>query len=127
MMVERFLWSGAFEVVFMVMFVLVFSMIVLTFVRGIAEWNKNNHSPKLSVDALVVAKRTHVTHHHHGGAGQAGGGHTTSSTSYYVTFEVESKDRMEFAVRSGEYAMLAEGDQGRLWFQGTRFLEFKRM
>ena len=56
----------------------------------------------------------------------AHGFHTTSSTTYYVTFQVESGDRMEFHVSGLEYGMLAEGDTGRLTFQGTRYLSFER-
>ena len=44
----------------------------------------------------------------------------------YVTFEVESGDRMEMNVRGSEYGMLAEGDVGKLTFQGTRYLNFER-
>ena len=40
-----------------VMFVLVFGIIIVTMVRGVGEWNKNNHSPKLTVPVTVVAKR----------------------------------------------------------------------
>ena len=47
-------------------------------------------------------------------------------TSYYVTFQVESGDRMEFSVSGAEYGMLIEGDRGRLSFQGTRYLGFER-
>ena len=36
-----------------VIFVLVFGIIIVAMVRGIGEWNKNNHSPKLSVPAKV--------------------------------------------------------------------------
>ena len=56
----------------------------------------------------------------------AHGFHTTSSTTYYVTFQVERGDRMEFHVSGLEYGMLAEGDTGRLIFQGTRYLSFER-
>ena len=45
----------------------------------------------------VVAKRTEVSHHQHPNNGDMSGSHgysTTSSTSYYVTFEVDSSDRM---------------------------------
>ena len=45
---------------------------------------------------------------------------------YYVTFQVESNDRMEFEVSGTEYGMLAEGDSGELTFQGTRYLNFRR-
>lgn len=45
---------------------------------------------------------------------------------YYVTFQFESGDRMEFQVYGSEYGMLAEGDEGKLTFQGTRYLSFER-
>ena len=105
-----------------VMFVLVFGIIIVTMVRGICEWNKNNHSPKLTVPATVVSRRTAVSHHHHGNEMH----HTHTSTSYYATFQVESGDRIEFAVPGAEYGMLAEGDRGTLAFQGTRYLNFRR-
>ena len=120
---------GIIDIIFPIMFVMVFGIIIFTFVQGIAEWNKNNHSPKLTVPAAVVAKRTNVTHHHHANGGDASGAHgfhTTTSTTYYVTFQVESGDRMEFHVSGSEYGMLAEGDSGRLTFQGTRYLSFER-
>ncbi|NMA03148.1 MAG: DUF2500 domain-containing protein, partial [Clostridiales bacterium] len=44
---------------------------------------------------------------------------------YYVTFQVESGDRMEFRVSGKEYGLLAEGDVGKLTFQGTRYHEFE--
>lgn len=120
---------GIIDIIFPIMFVMVFGIIIFTFVQGIAEWNKNNHSPKLTVPAAVVAKRTNVTRHHHANGGDASGAHgfhTTTSTTYYVTFQVESGDRMEFHVSGSEYGMLAEGDSGRLTFQGTRYLSFER-
>lgn len=49
-----------------------------------------------------------------------------SSTSYYVTFQVDSGDRMELSVSGSEYGVLAEGDKGQLTFQGTRYLTFDR-
>ncbi len=115
---------GLFEVMFFLVFFLVFGVFIFTFVKGIGEWNKNNNSPRLTVDATVVAKRNQVSHHHHnhGDAGM----HTTHSTTYYVTFEVESGDRMEFHVSGQEYGMLVEGDYGRLTFQGTRYISFVR-
>lgn len=106
-----------------VIFVLVFGIIIVAMVRGIGEWNKNNHSPKLSVPAKVVSRRTAVSHHHHHGNEMH---HTHTSTSYYATFQVESGDRMEIAVSGAEYGMLAEGDRGMLTFQGTRYLSFRR-
>ena len=105
------------QIVVPVMFVLVFGIIIVTMVRGVGEWNKNNQSPKLTVPVTVVAKRSDV----HRGIETM---HTF--TSYYVTFQVESGDRMEFEVSDMEYGMLAEGDSGELTFQGTRYLSFQR-
>ena len=113
---------GIFGVLFTVVFVLVIGIFVFTIVKGIRRWNKNNHSPKLTVPATVVAKRTHVSHHHRG----TGMHHSTHSTTYYVTFQVESTDRIELMVDGYEYGMLVEGDRGKLTFQGTRYLGFER-
>jgi len=110
-----------------IIFIIVIAFFVVVFVKGIGEWNKNNHSPRLTVDATVVAKRTNVSssHHHHNHAGDMHTGCHTS-TSYYVTFQVDSGDRMEFHVNGEEYGLLIEGDFGDLSFQGTRYLGFVR-
>lgn len=110
---------GMFGVIWTLMFVLIFGMIVMMLVRNIREWNKNNHSPRLTVPAVVVTKRTDVHHHRHDG-------HTHHSTRYYAAFEVESGDRMELQLSGQEYGLLVEGDAGELTFQGTRFLGFER-
>ena len=114
---------GIFGILSTVIFVLVIGVFVVVFVKGISQWNKNNHSPRLTVPVTVVAKRTDVSHHHHAGTGMH---HTTHSTTYYVTFQVESGDRMELHVAGQEYGMLIEGDRGMLTFQGTRYLGFER-
>lgn len=101
-----------------IIFILVFGIIIFGVVGSAKEWKKNNNSPVLDVDAVVIAKRTNVSHHHQ---------NSSSSTTYYVTFEVESGDRMEFRVRGEEYGMLVEEDSGKLTFQGTRYLKFKRI
>ena len=111
------------QVMVPLMFVLVFGLMIVTLVRGIGEWNKNNHSPKLTVPVTVAAKRSDV-HRYPVSTGKAQTMHT--STSYYATFQVESGDRMEFEISDMEYGMLAEGDRGRLTFQGTRYLSFRR-
>lgn len=113
-----------FSIMFTIVFILVIGTFIVTAVKGIGQWNKNNHSPRLTVPATVVSKRTNVTRHHHGGAN--GHHHHHTSTTYYVTFQVESGDRMELHVAGHEYGLLVEGDSGRLTFQGTRYLGFKR-
>lgn len=107
-------------------FILVFGYIIVAAIRGGIQWNNNNNSPVLTVDAKVVAKRTTVDrrHHHHGD--DMSMHHMSSSTTYYVTFEMVSRDRMELRVPDREYGMLAEGDTGKLTFQGTRYKGFER-
>ena len=102
-----------------IFFVLVFGIIIIAIVNGAKQWKKNNDSPVLSVEATIVAKRTNVSYDNHDDM-------SSSSTTYYVTFEVESGDRMELRVKGAEYGMLAEQDKGKLTFQGTRYLGFKR-
>ena len=50
------------EMLFPIMFILIFIIIVFTFVKGIATWFKNNNSPRLTVSARIVAKRQNTTH-----------------------------------------------------------------
>ncbi len=105
-----------FEYMFTIAFILILGVIVIIVVKNIATWNKNNNSPRLTVEAKVMSKRTAITHHHD----------SMSSTRYYVTFQVDSGDRMELPMTGSEYGMLAEGDVGKLTFQGTRYLSFER-
>lgn len=110
---------------FPIFFFLVFGIIIAVIIKGLLQWNKNNHSPRLSVDAAVVDKYQQtdtsmhqtgvdggMTHHHH--------------TTFYAVFEVQSGDRMEFVVGRPAYSQLMPGDFGQLTFQGTRFIEFRR-
>lgn len=62
-----------FSLMFPLMFLLVFGMIIFTIVTNVRTWNKNNHSPRLTVLASVIAKRTDVSHHHHTNAADASG------------------------------------------------------
>ena len=115
------------ELFFPVIFLLIFIMIIFTFAKGISTWHKNNNSPRLTVSARIVAKRQNTTYHNQPNAGDTSGAHgyhTTSSTTYYVTFQVESGDRIEMSVSGLEYGNLTEGDEGKLTFQGTRYLQF---
>ena len=115
---------GMFNIMITIVFILVIGTFVVMLVKGISEWNKNNHSPRLTVPATIIAKRTNVSRHRHGGANSHHHHHT--STTYYVTFQVESGDRMEFHISGQEYGLLIEGDHGNLSFQGTRYLGFER-
>lgn len=107
-----------FQIMFFIMFALFAVVFIGMLVKGVGEWNKNNHSPRLTVPVTVVAKRTNVS--------RGGGEHHHTSTSYYVTFQVDSGDRLELHMSGAQYGLIVEGDRGMLTFQGTRFLDFQR-
>lgn len=95
--------------------IVVLLLLLPIIVRGISIRHKNNNSPRLSVPVKIVTKRAHIDVSN-------GDSHTT----YYVTFEAESGDRIELEVPRSEYGFMVEGDQGKLTFQGTRYLSFDR-
>ena len=113
-----------FQIMWFIVFGLILCTVIVTLIKGLKEWNNNNHSPRLTVPVTVVAKRADVTRRRHSGANNHHHYHT--STTYYVTFEVESGDRMELRLVGQEYGLLVEGDKGKLSFQGTRYLGFER-
>ena len=117
-----FFMFSIFPVIWSIMFLLIFGLIIVTIVRGLKQWNKNNHSPRLTVDARVLAKRHDVSRRRSAGEHH----HYRTVNTYYVTFEVESGDRMELQLQGHEYGLLIEGDTGKLTFQGTRYLGFER-
>ena len=112
--------EGLFFIAFFGIFFFVIVTFITVFVKGISQWSKNNHSPRLTVEARVVDKQMNTHHHHHTN------GHHHHSHSYYITFEVQSGDRMQLSVPGGEFGLLVEGDVGTLTFQGTRYLGFAR-
>ena len=105
------------EIFFAIFFVLFFCAFFFILFKNLARWHKNNTSPRLTVPAKVVSKR--VSHSHDASSNM-------SYSRYFVTFEVESGDRMELKMHGSEYGLLVEGDFGRLTFQGTRYLSFER-
>ncbi|MEK5185344.1 DUF2500 domain-containing protein [Solibacillus sp. FSL W7-1324] len=120
-------WLFNFGPIFIaIIFIIIVISIIASLFSGLKQWKKNENSPRLTVPAIVKVKRTNVTrrtHHHHDNNHHS---HSTSTT-YFVTFEFESGDRSEFHVSGKEYGMLAEGDIGKLTFQGTRYLDFSRV
>ncbi len=110
-----------FEMLFGLAFWVLLINFVLILVRNLSEWNRNNHCPVLTVQAKVAAKRSSTSLH-----SNAPNQGYTPHTVYYATFQVESGDRMELRLSGREYGLLAEGDKGRLTFQGSRFRSFER-
>lgn len=119
----RFNMFSIFNMLFPIVFLTIFGIIIFTIIKGIKEWGSNNKQPVITVVAEVVAKRGHTSR---SSSGHGSGIHSSTSTSYYATFEVESGDRIEFHVKAKEFGMLAEGDIGKLTFQGSRYHGFER-
>jgi hypothetical protein len=97
-------------------FVIILMVIMIS--KNVIEWHRNNQQPVLSQEARVVTKRTMVR-----GDGSHSGG---ARTFYYCTFELRNDRRLECRVSGNEYGLLAEGDEGTLTFQGTRYHGFQR-
>ena len=116
-----FLWfAGGFSFVSIfitVIFLIVIGSFIFMAIKGITTWSKNNQSPELIVPAEVVTKRSKTS---------GGHGDSSSSTWYYVTFQVQSGDRIELGVNGSEFGQLVEEDLGILTFQGSRYKGFER-
>ena len=112
------IFFSLFPILFAIVFFFVAFTIFRTILRNSRQWNANNAAPRLTVPARVVAKRT-----------QNSGFRCDMpmrGTSYYITFEVDSGDRMELSMEGEDFGLLAEGDVGLLTFQGSRYLGFDR-
>lgn len=112
---------GIFGAMFFIVFTIVILMFILSFARKIKQWKKNNDSPRLTVYATVVDKRKDVTYYDNPKTAIR-----SASSNYYVTFQVESGDRIALEVSREEYGIILEGDSGKLTFQGTRYISFER-
>lgn len=115
------MWSDGFGFVpffISAIFCIVIGTILFAIVKSGVEWTGNNHAPITAIQAKVAGKRTMV---------RGGSGNSSSSTSYYATFEQEETgERIELKVNGRTYGMIAEGDQGALTYQGTRYKSFER-
>ena len=82
-----FLFNGGAEIFISAVFLIVAATIVISIVKGLQTWKKNNESPRLSVEAVVAAKRAEVHTFHQPNAGDATGMHgytTTTNTTYFM-------------------------------------------
>ena len=114
---------GLFNLMFAIVPLLMFAIVFLAVVRSVKDWHRNERSPRLTVEAKVVTKRTAYRRTMSNKTDVYSG----ARTDYFATFEFESGDRLELPLKGQEYGMLVEGDRGKLTFQGTRYLGFQRM
>lgn len=104
---------SVFPVLFLAVFGLVFGMILSTLVKSAKQHRRNERSPRVTAEATVVTRRTHVRGDH-------------AHTTYFATFQFETGDRLELEIPYDRFGYLVEGDKGKLTFQGTGFLSFER-
>jgi hypothetical protein len=95
--------------------VLVGIPIVVAIILAARHRSADRSSPLAQAEARVVDKRTLVT-----SAGSA------TDQRYYVTFQFPDGNRVELAVPASEAGFLIVGDEGRLDWQGARYLGFAR-
>lgn len=77
---------------------LIFIVLIINIIKGIITWNYNNSQPRLTVNTKVMARRQNVSAHTQYNENNMSSVH--ANTSYFLTFEIESGDRMEFKVKS---------------------------
>jgi NADH:ubiquinone oxidoreductase subunit 3 (subunit A) len=109
----------------MLVVVIIVGIILFRVFSSIKQRSYNNKQPVLTVFSKIVSKRSKVSTS--SGNNQDNHIHYSTHTTYFATFEVESGDRIEFSIQDREFGLLAEGDQGKLSFQGTRYLSFSRV
>ena len=107
---------GMLGIVFAIIFLCVCMLFVAILAKLVSYGRKNRHAPKLTVFATVVDKSLHYYRSIN----------SMDSTECYVTFEVESGDRLVLDLTEHEFGLLVEGDHGLLTFQGNRFCDFER-
>lgn len=118
---ESFWMFDMLGTVLPVFFVVVLGIVVLSAGREAIQWGRNHKQPVLTVKSRMITRRSHMQQVRQDEQG------LQTKTLYYLTFEVESGDRIEFKVTGEEYGQCAEGDEGRLTFQGTRYIGFQRL
>lgn len=80
-------------------------------------------SPICTMRASIISKRAAVIQNWDMQAVPSD--YVRSSMIYYVTFQSESGEQLEFSVQKAVYHALLTGDTGRLTFQGTQYCAFE--
>lgn len=108
-------YKSGFDILCMVILFLAMASLTVYLFQQFTQWQRNRTAPRLNVDADVVSKRSDCDDNAFD---------RPVSGDYYVTFEMEGGDRMELKLPGREFLRIAEGDFGRLTFQGSRYIAF---
>ena len=100
-----------FEIVFWLIFSVIATSIFLMIGYGIFSTYKETKLPLQEVKVKIIGKtirrRNEFEH-------------------YYMTFEQKSGERFELEVKSEDYGLYIEGDEGYVIYQGTKMQTFIR-
>lgn len=114
--------------IFLFMLFLFFLVVSLGFLTALFDnckiWTYGGGKPIITVNSKVINKRVRTFHDT-----QSYGDMIPSYnyiTSYYVTFEMESEEKLEFSITDVEFENIAIGDTGKLSYQGSKFLAFEK-
>ncbi|WP_368562390.1 DUF2500 domain-containing protein [Enterococcus faecalis] len=86
----------------------------------IVEFVKNESTPEIAVPATLVDKNMRSS------SNIDANGIPNQSISYYLLFELENGERLEFMVGHGKYKLYVIGDSGILRYQRKRFNSLDR-
>ena len=87
------------------------------------QWLKNRRSPLIMTQAKVLDKHVQIQNIRR--KRSSGPGYVKHKMYiYYVLFEIEGGDTLEFQVKKGEYMKIKKGQFGELTFQGKRYIKF---
>lgn len=131
------IWS-IISIVILIVFIISAVIIFRTFQKTAGNltgnmasvWRSDINSPRMTVSAEVVSKRTDVQRRRTGKFGEFVGPERYTVREipfYYVSFRTDSGDLTELRVTSAEYSLLVVGDRGKLSYQGSCLLSFERL
>lgn len=113
---------GVMSLAFPIFFVVILGIIAISAFSSIRRYYSDSKQPVLIVQSTIIAKRTEVSHYFDSDTSV-----NRSDSTYYLTFEVEGGERLEFKVSGEIYGQHTEGDVGKLIFKGKRFQGFERV
>ncbi|WP_461202377.1 DUF2500 domain-containing protein [Enterococcus sp. N342-3-1-2] len=99
------------------LFVFIFIAIILF---QIVEFLKNESTPEVSIPATLVDKSMRSS------SNVDANGISNQSITYFLLFELENGERIEFRVGHGKYKLYVIGDSGVLRYQRKRFNSLDR-
>lgn len=112
---DLLLYGSGLDILCFVVFFLALSALVVYLFQHFTQWQRDRMAPRLSVGADVVSKRSDRF---------IPTDDAPPNGDYFVTFEMEGGDRMELKLPGRDFWRIAEGDFGKLTFQGSRYIAF---